>query len=211
MSRQWVILGAGSQARETAEYLRRNGDTVLAYLVEAAYVEAASESLPGLVRAVGGPEARELHGISAVLGVGYPGLKRKLAATWSGDFGTVMSQAAWFAADAQIGAGTVVAPGAVVSVNVRLGRHVLVNIGATVSHDCQVGDFSTLSPGSHLAGKVEVGEGVFVGIGASVIEGIKIGAGSLIAAGAVVTKDVPPHTMVAGVPAAVKRPQPDWP
>ena len=42
---------------------------------------------------------------------------------------------------------------------------------------------------------------VWLGSGAVITDGVKIGKGAVIAAGAVVTKDVPPHTVVAGVPA----------
>ena len=42
-----------------------------------------------------------------------------------------------------------------------------------------------------------------MGANAVVIEGVHVGEGAVIAAGAVVTKDVAPHTMVAGVPARV--------
>lgn len=42
---------------------------------------------------------------------------------------------------------------------------------------------------------------VWLGSGAIVTDGVKIGKGAVIAAGAVVTKDVPPHTVVGGVPA----------
>jgi acetyltransferase-like isoleucine patch superfamily enzyme len=42
---------------------------------------------------------------------------------------------------------------------------------------------------------------VWVGAGAIVTDGVRIGKGSVVAAGAVVTQDVPPHTVVAGVPA----------
>lgn len=44
---------------------------------------------------------------------------------------------------------------------------------------------------------------VWIGMGAIILKGVTIGEGSIIAAGAVVTKDVPPHTIVAGVPAKV--------
>ena len=44
---------------------------------------------------------------------------------------------------------------------------------------------------------------VWIGAGATVLQGVHIGEGSVVAAGAVVTRDVPPATLVAGVPASV--------
>lgn len=52
-------------------------------------------------------------------------------------------------------------------------------------------------------GKIIVGDDVWIGNGATVISGVKIGQGVIIAAGAVVTKDVPPYTIVGGIPAKV--------
>ena len=46
-----------------------------------------------------------------------------------------------------------------------------------------------------------VHEGVSIGSNATILAGITIGKGALVGAGAVVTKDVPPQTIVAGVPA----------
>jgi acetyltransferase-like isoleucine patch superfamily enzyme len=48
---------------------------------------------------------------------------------------------------------------------------------------------------------VSIGDRVFVGAGAVVTMGVTIGDHSVVAAGAVVTRDVPAHTVVAGVPA----------
>jgi acetyltransferase-like isoleucine patch superfamily enzyme len=44
---------------------------------------------------------------------------------------------------------------------------------------------------------------VWLGAGAVITDGVRIGKGAVVAAGAVVTKDVPPHTIVGGVPARV--------
>jgi acetyltransferase-like isoleucine patch superfamily enzyme len=50
-----------------------------------------------------------------------------------------------------------------------------------------------------------------VGAGATILPGVEIGEGALVAAGAVVTRDVEPWTIVAGVPARVMRPVPaEW-
>jgi acetyltransferase-like isoleucine patch superfamily enzyme len=50
---------------------------------------------------------------------------------------------------------------------------------------------------------VVIEDDVWIGAGAIILPGIRIGAGAIVAAGAVVTHDVPPHTLVAGVPADV--------
>jgi acetyltransferase-like isoleucine patch superfamily enzyme len=52
---------------------------------------------------------------------------------------------------------------------------------------------------------VKIGNGCWVGARAMILPGITIGDGAVVAAGAIVTKDVPPHTVVAGIPAKVIR------
>ena len=52
---------------------------------------------------------------------------------------------------------------------------------------------------------VEIGHDVWIGTGAVIMGGVKIGTGAVVAANAVVTKDVPPYAIVAGVPARILR------
>ncbi|HEY8359235.1 MAG TPA: CatB-related O-acetyltransferase [Ramlibacter sp.] len=54
-------------------------------------------------------------------------------------------------------------------------------------------------------GKVQFGNDVWMGTGSMVMPGVTIGDGAVVAAGAVVTRDVPPYAIVAGVPAKVLR------
>jgi acetyltransferase-like isoleucine patch superfamily enzyme len=51
-----------------------------------------------------------------------------------------------------------------------------------------------------------VGRNVWIGAGATVLQGVTIGDDAVVAAGAVVTRDVPPAVLVAGVPARVVKP-----
>jgi len=48
---------------------------------------------------------------------------------------------------------------------------------------------------------IVIEEDVWLGAGAVIMDGVRVGKGAVVAAGAVVTKDVPPHTVVGGVPA----------
>ncbi len=81
-----------------------------------------------------------------------------------------------------------------------------VTIGDDVSVSAEViiltADHDLQSP--TFAGRnrpVTIGDHAFIGTRATVLPGVTIGAGAAVAAGAVVTRDVPPHTVVAGVPA----------
>jgi len=105
----------------------------------------------------------------------------------------------------KIGAGSIVAPGVILTCQVEIGRHVILNVGAHVSHDVQIGDFTTISPGANIMGNSSLGQSVFVGANATIVEKVVVGHGAIIAAGAVVVKDVPALTLVAGVPATVKK------
>lgn len=62
-------------------------------------------------------------------------------------------------------------------------------------------------PDAHLAhkGGVSIGHDVWIGRHAAIMPGVRIGTGAVVAAYAVVTKDVPPYALVAGIPARVIR------
>ncbi len=81
---------------------------------------------------------------------------------------------------------------------VTLGDDVSIGPEATVltlGHDPQSESFAT------AGGPVQIGDRAWVGYRAIVMPGVTIGEGAVVAAGAVVTKDVEPFTIVAGVPA----------
>ena len=84
------------------------------------------------------------------------------------------------------------------------GRHITIRDGAIIAPGVRIlcHDASSRSRiGGTWVAPVTVGAGAFVGVESVLMPGITVGAGSIVAAGAVVTQDVLPGTIVAGIPA----------
>ena len=120
-------------------------------------------------------------------------------------FETLIHPSAMIADDVKIGQGSIIYPNVVALSNVRIGQHVTILSGAVLNHDVVLGDWSILGSGAMLSGAVKVGRVCYLGTSCAIREGATIGAGSLVGMGAAVTDDVPPDTVVAGVPAKFLR------
>src|SRR5665648_16594 len=101
----------------------------------------------------------------------------------------------------EIGEGSIVCAGAILTTQIKVGNHVHINLNCTIGHDVIIGNFSTIAPGANVSGNVVVDQGCDVGTNSSIIQGLKVGMGATIGAGTVVNKDVDENTLVVGVPA----------
>ena len=93
--------------------------------------------------------------------------------------------------------------------SVTCGESILIGdnvfIGQNVSIRDTHGDHYINTPGYQATKPVKIGDHVWIASGATIMPGVTIGPGSIVAARALVTKDVPPCTLVAGIPAKVIR------
>lgn len=140
-----------------------------------------------------------------IISIGNNQIRRKIARQLDVVWGMAIHPTAVISEKAEICEGTVVMQGTVIQSCARIGRHCIINTGASVDHECLIGDFVHISPHSTLCGNVQVEEGAWIGAGAVVIPGVKIGKWSVIGAGAVVVTDVPDRVIAVGVPAKIIR------
>jgi acetyltransferase EpsM len=118
-------------------------------------------------------------------------------------FATLVHPAATVSKKTDVGEGAILSAGSVVGSHSVLGAHVIVNRGALIGHHTTIGPFCSIQPGANIAGACAIGESTYVGMGAVILDHITIGSHAVVGAGAVVTRDVPDHVQVMGVPARV--------
>ncbi len=111
----------------------------------------------------------------------------------------------------EIGEGAVIMMGAVINVGAVIGEGTMVDMNAVIGGRAIIGKRCHIGAGAVIAGVIEppsakpvvIEDDVLIGANAVVLEGVTVGRGAVVAAGAVVIEDVPPYTVVAGVPARV--------
>lgn len=87
--------------------------------------------------------------------------------------------------------------------NVLMGKKVLITDNAHGASSPEILDMAPNVRPLYCKGPVEIDDNVWIGEKVSIMPGVHIGKGAIIAANAVVTKDVPPYSVAAGVPASI--------
>ena len=106
--------------------------------------------------------------------------RREAEARPDARFATVVSLHAIVSTAALYGEGTLICEGAIVQAGVRIGKHVIINAGAILTHDCTVEDYAHIAPGAVLCGGVRVGEGALVGVGVGIEPLVVVPAWSIV-------------------------------
>lgn len=108
-------------------------------------------------------------------------------------------------ASTKIGTGNMINTGVLIAGNSNIGNYCCINRGSSIGHHTQIADFCTINPSVTICGAVTLEHGVTIGASATVIDGITIGKNSIIGAGSVVVSDIPPNSLVMGIPGKVIR------
>lgn len=111
----------------------------------------------------------------------------------------------------KIGKNAVIMMGAVINIGAEIGENTMIDMNTVIGARGIIGKNVHIGAGAVIAGVLEppskdpviVEDNVLIGANAVILEGVKVGKGSVVAASSVVLKDVPPNTVVAGIPARI--------
>jgi len=210
--KQIAVYGAGGFGREVAWLIEACNTAAQAYEVVCFIDDSQAKQGTVLngVPLMSLAAARQRFPVARVVGgVGAPSTRQALmekAAAAGFQFETIVHPRVERSRWLEIGEGTLICAGNILTTNIVLGRQVQINLDCTIGHDVIMGDYATLAPGVHISGCVHLGKRAYIGTGAVVINGtqenpIVIGDDAVVGAGACVTKSVPAGLTVVGVPA----------
>ena len=103
--------------------------------------------------------------------------------------------------DIIIGEGCYIGPYSILTTNVKLGSHCILNRGVQIGHDSVIGDFFSAMPGSIISGNCQIGDSVYLGSNSSIREKTKITNDIIIGLNSGVVKNITESGTYVGVPA----------
>ena len=103
--------------------------------------------------------------------------------------------------DIEIGEGSFIGAYSILTTNIKIGKHGILNRGNHIGHDCSIGDYFSAMPGSIVSGNVIIYDLVYVGTNASIKEKITIHSLTTIGLNSGVVKHIEEPGVYVGTPA----------
>jgi sugar O-acyltransferase (sialic acid O-acetyltransferase NeuD family) len=103
--------------------------------------------------------------------------------------------------DVEIGIGSIICAGTIITTNVKIGKHAHLNLLTTVGHDCEIGDYFTTAPGTQISGNEKIGNRVYFGTRSCIKQKLTVCDDVIIGMNAGVTKSIHESGTYVGTPA----------
>lgn len=200
-----AIFGAGGFGKETMCYLidclvntNRKIEEVAVFVVDDEWYKMKTViGIPVIPRSKF--SAKDYH---VLVAVGDPFDRKKIVDSLPVEtkFLTLIHPRATVSKFVEIGEGSIVTPGTVVTCDIKIGKHSHLNLNTTIGHDCIIGDFFTTAPGVHISGKCVIDDCVYLGTNASVRDKIHICSNVTIGMGGLVVKNIIEEGVYIGSP-----------
>ena len=115
-------------------------------------------------------------------------------------FTTIIHPTASISKWVEIGEGSIITAGVVLTCDIKIGKHAHINLQTTIGHDCVMGDYFTTAPAANISGHCNFGDRVYIGTNASIRQSITICSDVTIGMGGVVTKNIAESGVYIGNP-----------
>lgn len=203
---QIVIIGAGGFGREVAWLIEEINRTekkwdILGFVDENPNIKGST--INGY-KVVGDIEWLRDQDIYAVCAVGDPGAKKSIIERLKDTkikYPVLIHPSVIMSNLINIGEGSIICAGSILTVNIEIGKHVIINLDCTIGHDAVIKEYSTILPSVNVSGYVNIESCTSIGTGTQIIQGLKINKNTTIGAGSVVVKDLPANCTAVGIPA----------
>ncbi len=106
--------------------------------------------------------------------------------------------------DIYIGHGSFIGANSIITCNVKIGNHSILNRSNHIGHDCIIGDYFSAMPGSIISGNVNIGNRFYIGTNSSVREKVNICDDVTIGLNSGVIKDIIDSGIYVGLPVVKK-------
>lgn len=103
--------------------------------------------------------------------------------------------------DVEVGEGSFIGANSILTTNIKLGSHAILNRGNQIGHDCIIGDYFSAMPGAIVSGNVNIGNRVYLGTNSSIIEKKYLLDDIILGANGVVVKNITQPGTYVGCPA----------
>jgi UDP-3-O-[3-hydroxymyristoyl] glucosamine N-acyltransferase len=100
----------------------------------------------------------------------------------------------------EIGEGSFVGAYSILTTNIKIGKHTILNRGNQIGHDCNIGDYFSAMPGAIVSGNVKIGNNVYMGNNSSIREKLMVQSFTTIGMNAAVIKNINDSGVYVGVP-----------
>ena len=198
-----IIVGGGGFAKEIIWLASSCGRSVRGLLDD--NEEAQGNTLSGIDVIGRVSDWVDFQDCEFIIAIGSPRVRalvyRKMTELGIPKFSTLVHPSVHMSKDVEIGEGSMICAGSILTTEIKLGSHCILNLNVTVGHESELSDFVTVAPMAVISGNVILEECVEIGTGATLRQGLIVSKGAMLGMGGVLTKNIPQNCIFAGNPA----------
>ena len=205
--KEYVIFGCSSYVNYFLDIISAQGDSLKKIVCQDTQTNKISNySFPVSIEPLEAfvPGSNESY-ICSIFGSQAINFHQKIRAKTSISFDTLIHPSSLISQTANLSSGSVISAGAILASNVVIGENSFIGQGTIFGHDTVVESDVIVESGVKLAGHIRVGKCSLIGMGAAIIEDVLIGENAIVEPGSVVLNDIPPQSVVSGIPASFKK------